>query len=222
MGNFIERSIDVPGGPLVKVGDVYERLTVVRIIHGTHGVRGKFVVSCSCGGVKKIQSTDWKGIKSCGCYKKDHPGNFKHGLSCVGGKVTPECRAWHHMIQRCYWKTHKYYDHYGGRGINVCKRWRDSFENFLSDVGARPSSLHSLGRIDNDGSYTPKNVVWQTRAEQSVNKTTTHFITFHGETFAMKIWAKRLKIKYSTLIGRLKNGWSINRALTEPVHQRGR
>lgn len=208
------------GGVLARVGDTYERLTILSIIRGSNGVRGRFVVRCVCGVVKQIMSTEWKFTKSCGCWKRDYPGARTHGLSTLNGKVTPECRAWHHMIGRCHHEDHVAYEDYGGRGIKVCKRWRDSFPNFLADVGRRPSPKHSLGRINNDKGYVRSNVRWQTLAEQSTNKRSTRLIKFRGETLAAKHWAERLNISYSTLLGRLLRGWIIRRALTEPIQKR--
>jgi hypothetical protein len=74
------------------------------------------------------------------------------------------------MKQRCYNKKARQYSDWGGRGITVCDRWLHSFTNFLADVGKRPSSTHSIDRIDNDGNYEPGNVKWSTASEQAANK----------------------------------------------------
>lgn len=84
---------------------------------------------------------------------------------------SPEYRAWDAMKSRCYNPKARGYAGYGGRGIAVCDRWRYSFENFLADMGERPSPEHSLDRIDNDGNYEPGNVRWATRSEQQRNRT---------------------------------------------------
>src|SRR6267142_1092599 len=95
-------------------------------------------------------------------------GLVKHG-GTVGGKPTPEYRAWQDMIHRCYNPKDKRYSGYGGRGIWVCARWRTSFANFLLDMGRRPEG-RSLERIDNDSGYRPDNCKWGTKSEQWHNR----------------------------------------------------
>ena len=73
------------------------------------------------------------------------------------------------MIQRCVNPKSRYFSHYGGRGIKVCDRWRNSFEDFYADVGERPPG-RTLDRIDNDGDYEPLNVRWATPTEQTRNR----------------------------------------------------
>jgi hypothetical protein len=106
--------------------------------------------------------------KSCGC--------LRHGAHFVthGGSKTAEYTAWNAMRQRCSNINDKAYSNYGGRGIRVCERWINSFENFLKDVGVRPTISHSLDRYpDNDGNYEPGNVRWATIKQQSYNKRNT-------------------------------------------------
>jgi len=112
--------------------------------------------------------------KSCGCLVKQQKGvlspSYKHGNAAVGHR-TPEYECWVKIRQRCVDKKNKDYPDYGGRGIAVCDRWKTSFENFLHDIGTRPSPKHSLDRYpNNDGNYEPGNCRWATASEQAKNR----------------------------------------------------
>ncbi len=83
---------------------------------------------------------------------------------------TPEYRSWQGAKQRCLNPSDDHYANYGGRGIQICERWRDSFLSFYEDMGPRPSILHSIDRIDVNGNYEPSNCRWATASEQQRNK----------------------------------------------------
>lgn len=111
-------------------------------------------------------------MKSCGCWRLEQTikRSTKHGASRRHA-VKSEYRIWQAMKKRCFYEKDKSYPRYGGRGITICKRWRDSFQTFLRDMGKRPSKKRSIHRIDNDGNYEPKNCIWATSEEQAKNKT---------------------------------------------------
>ena len=135
-----------------------------------------------------------------------------HGMS-----RTPEYKAWDGMKQRCFNPNHKSYSDYGGRGITVCDRWQNSFETFLADMGVKPTSKHSLDRINNDGDYSPDNCRWATKAEQQNNRTNNHLITINNETWTMAQWEKKMGYEENVIRQRLKYGWSEYRAVMTPV-----
>ena len=136
----------------------------------------------------------------------------KHGHAA--GVRSPTYIAWRAMIQRCEYERHKSFEVYGGAGVLVCARWH-SFELFLKDVGERPSRKFSLDRFPNrEGNYEPGNVRWATSREQAQNRKSNHLISFGGETLPLIEWARKLGIKRTMLSMRIREGWSIERALT--------
>ena len=147
------------------------------------------------------------------------PGKVIHGHA-RRGQNTPEYRLWWAMIIRCELKAGPRYDRYGGRGIKVCRRWRESFAAFLEDMGCRPSPAHSIDRINNDGDYEPSNVRWATRAEQNTNKTqrrSTTQLAHRGVTMGLSEWSDAVGVPTSVLRKRLRRGWDANRTLTTPL-----
>ncbi len=140
------------------------------------------------------------------------PARIEHGQS-----RTPEYQVWLSMVRRCEEIGRRDYARYGGRGIRVCPRWRESFPVFLSDLGARPSPTHSIDRIDPDGNYEPSNVRWATDAEQRRNKRTTRMIEFGGERLCVADMARKHGLSPYVVYVRLNNGWAAERALTTQV-----
>lgn len=121
---------------------------------------------CDCGTERNLRATRLVSGKSqsCGCLHLSRVTT--HGHTRVGA-ISPEWTARQAMLSRCYHKRNASYDDYGGRGIRVCARWRESFENFFADMGPRPSSRHSVDRIDVHGHYEPSNCRWATIETQS-------------------------------------------------------
>lgn len=125
-------------------------------------------------------------------------------------------KAWWTMRERCSSPTSQKWHLYGARGIRVCERWR-KFVNFLADMGERPSPMHTIDRIDPNGNYEPSNCRWATQTEQQRNRRNNFIVEFNGERMCIAEWAERTGIKQGTLGYRIRSGWSIERALTEPV-----
>jgi hypothetical protein len=131
-------------------------------------------------------------------------------------RMTPEYAAYNAMKSRCNNPKHHAYARYGGRGIRICDRWLESFENFFADMGFRPSTKHSLDRKNNDGNYSPENCRWATDLEQTNNQSTNHLLTFEGKTQTITQWAREAGLDESVLRMRISGGWSVQRALTTP------
>lgn len=126
--------------------------------------------------------------------------------------------VYNQMKSRCFRPRNPGYPNYGGRGITVCERWMESFDNFLTDMGARLPG-DSLDRIDNDGDYSPENCRWADRKTQNSNRRNCIFIQDGDEQITLKEACRRRGLKYRPIVKRIRyRNWPIERALSEPLH----
>lgn len=132
-------------------------------------------------------------------------------------KANPEYRSWFNMKTRCLNPKSGKWERYGGRGITVCDRWRDSFQAFRDDVGSQPFPGATLERIDNDGNYEPGNVRWVDRKAQARNRTSTRAVELNGERMSMAEAAERAGISQATFGARLNRGWTAAEAASRPL-----
>ncbi len=148
----------------VRHGDRFGRLKIIAEV-AKAGDHRRFKCRCDCGSstVVHLSALRTKLTTSCGCWRKER--------ATVHGRYrTAEYRSWAHMIARCENPKVNGYKNYGGRGIKVCKEWRESFAAFLTHVGKRPSPKYSIDRWpNNNGDYEPGNVRWATMSEQHLN-----------------------------------------------------
>lgn len=209
---------------MVNVWDRFWRLTAIKemwwiIMKGSWENKRSFLFKCDCGVEKELilySVVRWL-TQSCGCMHREivEKYNLKHGMSKRSCK-TKEYTAWCHMKSRCYNIKAKQFKYWWGRWIKVCDRWLHSFENFYTDMWARPTSWHSLDRIDTNGNYEPWNCKWSTNKEQTSNKRNNRNITYKWETYCLTEWSRKLWMSNKTLENRL-NKWTFEEAFTRPL-----
>ena len=173
---------------------------------------------CDCGSEKVVAASSFTrgGVKSCGCKTGELIAKAR---TTHGGTNTTEFWIWRSMKARCLNPNHKAFKNYGGRGIKICERWLHSFDNFLADMGPRPAG-YSINRIDNDGDYKPGNCEWVTWVEQQNNRRSNHLLEFNGKSQTITQWALEIGMKPCTLLRRVKNRWTIEQCLTQPLRSK--
>lgn len=199
------------------IGVTFGKITVLAILETNS--RGKFYAKglCSCGKEWVGLLADLRysrGIKSCGCHRPNAKGNVRIKPTATHneagrGKRTAEYLAWAGMVARCYNPKYTAYSVYGGAGIRMCPRWRHSYENFLSDMGRKPSPNHSIDRINGALGYSLENCRWATKREQVLNRKSTKWITHDGETKCLKDWELHLGMRLGSLKYYTSKGLSI-------------
>lgn len=188
----------------------YNFLTLIKEIepHITSGgnVHRKCLFKCDCGNFFETQFSQVKNgnTKSCGCYSREIASkrmkekNHRHGKSKIS-----EYNIYLSMKKRCLNENHNSYKDYGGRGISICESWKNSFENFIKDMGERPSKKHSIERINNELGYSKDNCKWATRTEQARNVRNNRIIDFNGDKKCLSEWAEIIGVSWQNLYYKL-------------------
>ncbi len=182
------------------IGIKFGKLTVVRraeknyVTPSSGNSEPRWFCKCDCGKTTTLKGSSLKTghTKSCGCLSVESATT--HGLH-----KHPIYQTWRSMLNRCYNPKCERYPVYGGRGITVCDRWKNSLENFIADIPKRPSKLHSIDRINNDLPYQPGNVKWSTAQEQASNKSNNVWIEFRGFKKTRSEWERFLGLKRARL-----------------------
>lgn len=193
-------------------GQKFGKLTVIEWEKGKDK-KSYWLCKCDCGNYTQSYTHALRSgrNKSCGCGE----GYRKHAMC-----DTLAYKSWASMKQRCLNPNTKSYKKYGGRGIIICDRWKNSFKNFLEDMGERPKEM-TIDRIDNDGNYEPSNCRWADKDTQLKNRSNTIILEYDGKQQSLKEWSDELNIPYKTLLARLRvHKWPVERVLTTPVRNK--
>jgi hypothetical protein len=205
-------------------GQIFGQWTVLFLVK-TEGPRlyggARWWCRCTCGTEKLVSASNLISRKSSRCHRcRTHKLFHKMQSSTKEERQTPEYGIYCSMINRCTNPKNSGYKNYGGRGIQVCRRWMESFQAFLEDMGPRPSPQHTLERKENSQGYEPGNVIWLPRNKQALNQRSNVKITFQGKTQCLSEWAKELSIAPMTLYGRYAKGLRgqelLNQQLIKP------
>ena len=197
-------------------GQKFGRLEVVRFSGKTKHRHSIWLCNCDCGNTLTVEKPALVSGKtrSCGClHDEQSAANGRAGATHNMSK-TPTYRTWSALIQRCTNAGNDSFASYGGRGIKVCDRWLESFENFLADMGEKPEGM-SLDRINVDGSYTPKNCRWATAEEQANNRRNNRRFDCDGESLTVAQIAKRFAVDEAKLRRKLYDGATAKQSIQQ-------
>lgn len=177
-----------------KEGQILGKWTVLKKSAETKNGYVRWTCRCECGTERDVIGKYLKSGKSssCGCIRKPYKKAKRQG---VFKTKTVEYHVWTRMRDRCFNPNTPKFKHYGGRGITICERW-NSFENFLEDMGERPTNRHSIERKDVNGNYEPSNCIWTTQTVQSRNQRirTDNSTGISGVSWNKKLQKYRVKI----------------------------
>jgi len=174
----------------------------------------RITLTCSCGEVRDVLLNNYKAGKSSGC---GGVRSWKSSRELHGLRNTREYGIWNDMRRRCHDPRRPAYSDYGGRGIQVCERWRNSFATFLEDMGRCPPN-QELDRKDNDSGYTPSNCRWVTKKRNCRNRRSNLRLMHKGKTQTLVEWCEELDLPYNTIRRRIRvYDWPIAAALDTPI-----
>ena len=198
------------------LGRVFGCLTVLAYAGDSKDSVTFWLCACKCGAPNiTVRGKDLlRGVtNSCGHLKIER---CKRQFSTHGMSNSSEYKIWIGIKTRCLNPEATAYEHYGGRGITICDEWVDDFPAFIAHIGLRPSLKHSVERIRNGEGYKPGNVKWATQSEQLRNTRCSRILTIGGRSQVVAAWAEETGLPSQTIIGRLKLGWTAERAVSQP------
>lgn len=204
--------------PLELTNQKFGRLTVLKRNPVSYGTRSRWDCICECGKTTTVIGSKLMNnhTRSCGCF---HHERFTQSCITHGMRQSDEYNIWCGIKSRCTNPNHDAYDRYGGRGITICDKWKNSFPEFYLDMGERPGPEYSIERKENDKGYEPGNCYWATKTEQANNRRSNVFHTYNGITKTISEWAREYRIPDHVLRKRLYAGWDFEKAIAIPVRK---
>ncbi|CAH9014538.1 putative HTH homing endonuclease [Vibrio phage 277E43-1] len=198
----------------IKMGDIYKTLPVLGVYKTVSGhALGRFLCICSKNFYRKFSNVD-RGSRLCDDCLKYKVASAKEKFVIKDRRLYG---IWKGMNSRCHNPSNESYADYGGRGITVCERWKDTthegFNNFYKDVGIYPTVSHSIDRINVNGGYGPSNCEWKTPKQQMSNVRNNHILEWDGVVYTLTELAESLGIKPNTFLYRLRRGWTLAEAV---------
>ncbi len=188
---------------------------IVEVIQLTGKIQGRYfwLIRCACGVEKNVADNNLRRMKSCGCQRDYKTIALKYPNK---DKKTYEC--WRGIKKRCFQKSSKTFEYYGGRGITMCQEWKESFVAFQADMGNAPFENAQIDRINNNGNYCKENCRWVTQRANSLNTRRTLRIEYNGKKTTLSDAALEAGLPYKLVWKRWKQlGWTLERSLTEPI-----
>lgn len=209
--------------PIDLTGDQYGDLLVLELVErGSKTSRWK--CQCKCGSVIIVRANNLrskakpqKSCRPCGT-KRSNAAARKHGHR--GAAPSTTYRSWQAMITRCEWEPSIGWSNYGGVGVSVCEKWRQSFQAFLDDMGERPAGKTLDRYPDKAGNYEPGNCRWATPTEQTKNRKCTRLYDFRGQKLTLREIIEQTKtpVYAHRIYGRINYlGWPVERAVFQPL-----
>lgn len=198
-------------------GQKFGRLTAIRRAGANISGQAMWECLCECGKTHVTCGATLRNgtVVSCGCYNREASGKraFVHGRS-----AHPLYEPWKSMHERCRERNKEHRERYADRNIAVCPEWSD-VNTFIRDMEPTwvPNQRLTLERKDNNLGYSPDNCRWADMTEQNNNKENNHPVTYLGRTQNISQWGRELNLSGDVISGRLRIGWTVEKAMTEPV-----
>lgn len=211
------------GGKHLQPGERFGSLILDEKTHKTSRsgrVRSHWLCLCDCGNQCEVDSGNLRNGNTTRCplCATRERGRRFAAMATHGKSRSRIYNIWCKVKERVMNPDSPRYPDYGGRGIDMCPKWAESFEAFYADMGEPPTAVHQIERVENDKGYWPDNCVWANRREQAANKRNNVVISARGETKILAEWSRETGLKERTIANRLKHGWSPNDALFTPLN----